>query len=272
VTPGELRDALCSSFGGDLTVREVPAGLAVSAMFEGADGDRLGCLAEKQELGWRLSDDGGFLGDLEGYGVDVRKGGRAEFLARALRPAGARVDQDTLQIVADVDGPLVAAAVLNFLIGLSRAQDVAFWTKERIRSTFREDATLALAQALGDTAEVQAAGAIDPGLAEFPADLVIRPRAIGRNGAVTAVFLVQAMDALQEALLLALELRSKHRTDIRVAALVEGGSINLASPKAARAVNRIDTVSLFRNDEKEAAFKIARTAIPDLLTPALSPS
>ena len=72
------------------------------------------------------------------------------------------------------------------------------------------------------------------------------------------------MDGLQEALLLTLELRSKRRTDIRVAALVEDNSINMAASKAVRAVNRLDAVSFFRNDEHEAAFKIARTAIPGL--------
>jgi hypothetical protein len=260
---GELRDALCSTFCGDLTVREVPAGLAISAMFEGADGDRLGCLAEQNGLGWRLSDDGAFLGDLEGYGVDVRKGGRAEFLVRALRPASARVDPETLQIIADIDGDLKAPDVLAFLSAMSRAQDVAYWTRERVRSTFKEDATQALARALGDAADLHQASAVDVALTEFPADLVIRPRGQGRgDGVVTAVFLVQTMDGLQEALLLTLELRSKRRTDIRVAALVENSTLNMGSPKALRAANRIDTVSFFRNAEEEAVFKIARTALP----------
>jgi hypothetical protein len=260
----KLREKLCSTFGGDLTVREVPAGLAVSAMFEGADGDRLGCLIEGQGSAWRLSDDGAFLGDLEGYGVDVRKGGRAEFLARALRPAGATVDADTLQIVTAIDRPLLPLDILNFLVALSHAQDVTFWTKERVRSTFKEDATLALNAVLGDAADMQVAAAVDGRLAEFPADLVIRPRGPGEGGAVTAVFLVQLMDALQEALLLALELRAQQRRDVRVAALIEDGSLNMSSAKAIRAVNRIDTVSFFRNDEREAAFKVARTAVPSL--------
>jgi hypothetical protein len=264
MTPTSLREALCSAFCGDLTVREVPAGLAVSAMFEGADGDRLGCLVEQREFGWRLSDDGAFLGDLEGYGVDIRKGGRSAFLARALGPAGARVDPDTLQIVADVDGALQPSDVLRFLTALSRSQDVTYWTKERVRSTFKEDATQALREALGQTADIDGAIAVDPTLAEFPADLVIRPRGTGQGGSVTAVFLVQALEALQEALLLALELRSVQRTDIRVAALVEDGSVNMSAAKAQRAVNRIDTVSFFRNDERAAVTKIARTAIPSL--------
>lgn len=263
MTPGELREALCASFCGDLTVREVPAGLAVSARFEAADGDRLGCLVERGG-GWRLSDDGAFLGDLEGYGVDVRKGGRAEFLARALRPAGAHVDFGTLQIVAKGEASLTLEDVLGFLVAMSRAQDVAFWTKERVRSTSKEDAIQALRRVLGDAADVQGAAAVDGRLAEFPADVVIRPHGSDGGGAVTAVFLVQAMDALQEALLLALELRAQQRRDVRVAALIEDGSLNMGVAKAVRAVNRIDAVSFFRNDEQEAAFKIARTAIPNL--------
>lgn len=261
---GELRDALCSTFCGDLTVREVPAGLAVSAMFEGADGDRLGCLIEKVAAGWRLSDDGAFLGDLEAYGVDVRKGGRADFLTRTLRMFGGRVDPITLQIVADLEEEPAPAQVLGFLSGLSRAQDVTFWTKERVRSTFKEDAARAIREVLGNTAEIEGAGAVDARLSEFPADLVIRPHGTEAGGTVTAVFLVQAIDALQEALLLALELRAQHRSDVRVAAMIEDGSLNMATTKAQRAVNRIDTVSYFRNDEREAAFRVARTAVPNL--------
>jgi hypothetical protein len=268
VTSIELRNALCSTFCGDLTVREVPAGLAVSAMFEGVDGDRLGCLVEKIGDEWRLSDDGAFLGDLEGYGVDVRRGGRAEFLARALRPAGAVVDADTLQIVAKIDGELAPEHILGFLAATSRAQDVTFWSKERVRSTFKEDATDALREALGDAADLDGASAVDGTLVEFPADLIIRPRGGSGAGSVTAVFLVQAMDALQEALLLTLELRAHSRTDVRVAALIEDGTLNMGAAKAIRALNRIDTISVFRTDEHEAALKIARTAIPSLAAAA----
>jgi hypothetical protein len=259
----DLHESLCSAFCGDLTVREVPGGLAISASFEGADGDRLGCLVERNGSNWRISDDGAFLGDLEGYGVDVRKGGRADFLARTLSLAGAHVDPDTLQIVADLDHEPSPHDILAFLVALSRSQDVAFWTRERVRSTFKEDAKRALEAALGDAADVQGSGAVDASLAEFPADLVIHPRKSG--GAVTAVFLVQAMDALQEALMLTLALRAQHRTDIRVAALLEDSTLNMSAPKAVRAVNRIDTFSFFRHDETAAISKIARTAVPDLV-------
>jgi len=264
VNLGELRDALCSTFCRDLTVREVPAGLAVSAMFEGSDGDRLGCLLEQNDMGWRLSDDGAFLDDLEGYGVDVRRQNRAEFLTRVLRPAGAHVDPRTLQMVDEGTENVRPNDVLSFLTAVSRAQDVAFWTKERVRSTFKEDAAQALREILGDAAEIEIAAAVDKRLVEFLADLIIRPQGEGGGDNVTAVFLVQALDALQEALLLALELRAQQRRDIRVATLIEDNSINMVSPKALRAVNRIDAVSFFRNDEREAAYRTAREAVPSL--------
>jgi hypothetical protein len=49
-----------------------------------------------------------------------------------------------------------------------------------------------------------------------------------------------------------------------VAALIEDNSINMGAPKAVRAVNRIEAVSFFRNDEMEAAYRIAREAAPNL--------
>ena len=264
MTASELRDTLCSTFCGELTAREVPAGLAVSAMFEGADGDRLGCLVEQFGSGWRISDDGAFLGDLTGYGVDVRKGNRAEFLARTLKPAAARVDPDTLQIVTDLDEEPTPRAILDFLAAMSRAQDVSFWTKERVRSTFKEDATRALHDAIGEAAQIEGNVAVDMHLKDFVADLVIRPRGSGTGGITTAVFLVQMIDTLTEALVLAQELKLRQRTDVLVAALIEDGSINMGTYKARRAVNRIDAVSFFRDDERQAAYKVAKAAVPNL--------
>jgi hypothetical protein len=44
----------------------------------------------------------------------------------------------------------------------------------------------------------------------------------------------------------------------------------MGAPKAVRAVNRIDAVSFLRNDKMEAAYRIAREAVPNLSLP-LSP-
>ena len=260
----DLRESLCAAFCGDLTVVEVSAGLAVSAMYEGSDGDRLGCLVEQTGKGWRLSDDGAFLGDLEAYGIDINRGGRAEFLARVLRPIGGQIDPRTCQVTREFDGSLQPREILDFLSVLSRVHDVAFWTRERVRSTFKEDATLAIRAAVSNLATIEENTVIDETMREFPADLVIRPKQPSAVDSVTAVYFVQSIDALQEPLVLRQELRVRGRRDIRVAALIEDQDFNITGQKATRAINRIDAISVFRNDEREAAFKMARTALPNL--------
>jgi hypothetical protein len=236
-------------------------------MFEGADGDRLNLLVERTSTGWRLSDDGHFLGSLAGFGIDVLKGGRRDFLARALRPASAVVDSETLQVVSDIQDEPTPRMITNFLVALSRAQDVTFWTKERVRTTFREDATRAIQEILQDAAELLEHEPVDQSMREFPADLLIRPRIKGDGSSLAAIYLVQGLEGLQEAMALAQELRVRQRTDVRVAALIEDGSINTGGPRAIRAINRIDAISFFRDDESAAAFRMVREAIPHLMPP-----
>lgn len=73
---------------------------------------------------------------------------------------------------------------------------------------------------------------------------------------------IEAALRLNEALMLWMEARDQHRSAIRVAALVEDGTINLSSNKAQRAFNRIDTTAIFRGDEKAAIDRIERVALP----------
>lgn len=265
MTGDQLAYELCAAFCGELNVAEVPAGLAVSAMFRNATGDRVDCLVERGAQGWTLSDSGDFLGDLEASGVDIKTGNRAEFLARALSPAHAIIDEETLQITTRMDGALDPRRVTEFLVALGRAQDLVFWTRERVRSTFRDDAIAAVKLALGGLATIELRAPVDLTLAEFPADLVIRPAATTAGETKTAVYFAQEVDHLTEAMALAQELRLLKRYDVRVAALIEEPK-TLTSAKAVRALNRIDNHSYYRHDEAQAVRKIIRTALPTFET------
>jgi hypothetical protein len=102
---------------------------------------------------------------------------------------------------------------------------------------------------------------VDNTLAEFPADAIVRPASpAGTPAPVTAVFFVQSPHALNEALMLWMEARQFHRP-VRIAALVEDGTINPTSYKAQRAFNRIDTTAFFRGDEAAAIDRIERLAL-----------
>jgi hypothetical protein len=74
---------------------------------------------------------------------------------------------------------------------------------------------------------------VDNTLAEFPADAIVRPASpAGTPAPVTAVFFVQSLDTLNEALVLWTEARQRHRP-VRIAALVEDTS-SLRAPLGAR--------------------------------------
>jgi hypothetical protein len=233
----------------------------VSAIFRDEGGDRVGCFIEQSSLGWRLTDDGEFLADLVGRGIDVTSGARADFLDRALRSAGASWDRSSLQVSTSVEAVLPSPSrVIRFLTALLRARDVGFWSRERVRSTFKDDAYQAIVRRFSPDAEIWQSSAVDDALAEFPADVILKPHGLSGQSITTAVFLVQAIDSLNEALMLWLEAQIRRRPDIRVAALIEDGSVNLAAPKAQRAINRIDGISIYRGDETAALEKIGRTA------------
>lgn len=240
-------------------MQEVPAGLAISATFLDDLGDKIGAYLIRDHEAAFLSDDGAFLAELDAAGIDVRDGLRAQFLARVLAPAGAYVDPETLEIkTSAVDKEPSADRIIEFLSALARAHDVGFWTQERIRSTFIEDATSALTKRFLGQATVDSNAVVDERLAEFPADLVIRPQDATRFS-VTAVFLAQTLQKLDDALLLWYEARGHNMKHLRVAALVEDLAVlPMQSRRAQRAFNRIDETAFYRQDEQAAVDRVAR--------------
>jgi len=240
-------------------VQEVPAGLAISAMFQDDVGDKVGAYLIRGAETSFLADDGSFLAELDAMGVDVRVGSRAQFLERVLAPAGAFVDPETLEIrTPALDEEPSPDRVIEFLSALARVQDVKYWTQERVRSTFQEDATAALTQRFLSIATIHRNAVAEEQLSDFPADLVIRPQDPSRHS-VIAVFLAQNLQKLDEALLLWHEARSHAMMHLRVAALVEDlATFPVQSRKAQRAFNRIDAAAFYRQDEIAAVERVAR--------------
>ncbi len=254
-----LRTDLCRHFCASVEVHEVPAGLAVSLPAEDAVGDRIGAYVVLDQGAPYLADAGTFLADLDASGLDVLKGQRREFLDRTLRPAGAFVDEQTLEIrTPPLDAPPGPNEVIGFLSALASARGIEFWTREVVRSTFVEDAVAALRGRLGMVASVETAAPPSPALAEFPADVLLRPH---DGGMPTAVFLAQSVDRLTEALLLWQEARMRMPGQLRVAALLEDArSISFTSPRVLRVVNRIDGFAFYREDETAAIERIGSIA------------
>ena len=258
-----LRESICKTFCGDLVVKTLPSGIAVTTTFRDAVSDPLACFIEQDEGGWYMADDGHFLSDTVARGIDVQTGSRKSFLDRILAPAGAWCDLTNLEIRTHAQREVPRADdILKFITALVRARDVTFWSRERIKSTFKDDAYEALVERFAPRADLSRSAPVDASMQEFPADAVLRPRDRTGKLPTTAVFFVQVLDTMNEALMLWMEARDQHRSDIRVAALVEDGTINLSSNKAQRAFNRIDTTAIYRGDEKAAIDRIERVALP----------
>jgi len=258
-----LRDSICKTFCADLAVKTLPSGLAVTTTFRDAVSDPVACFIEQDDSGWYMTDDGHFLSDTVGRGIDLQSGARKEFLDRVLAPIGAWCDLRNLEIRTHAQQHAPRPdEIIQFITALVRSRDVTFWSRERIRGTFKDDAYRALVARFAARVDLWRSAPVDESLKDFPADAVLRPRVAGSSQtSTTAVFFVQALDGMNEALMLWMEARAQHRPDVRVAALVEDGTINLSSYKAQRTVNRIDAIAIYRGDEKAAIDRIERVAL-----------
>src|SRR3977135_2205365 len=91
-----MKDKLCKAFCDDLRVQAVPAGMAVTTVFAGPDGDHIGVYVVKQGDNYRIEDDGVTLPYLEGSGVEFRPGGtRGDALNELLGEYGVSIDDAT---------------------------------------------------------------------------------------------------------------------------------------------------------------------------------
>ncbi|WP_114861876.1 DUF1828 domain-containing protein [Azospirillum brasilense] len=255
-----LKTALCRHFCADILIKETADGLAVSASgFGGDGGDRICFLIVDVGESHYLADDGDFLATLDASGMDIASGTRRQFIDGILRSAGAWWDSDTFVIRTDVrEGPAVAGELIMFMTALVRVRDVRFWTRETVRSTFKEDVTAAIQTELSSVANINVGAPVDADLKEFPADVVLVPKG---GGGRTAVYLVNTNDGLSEALALWQEARRLNRPDIKVMAIMEDEqNVALNKRKLQRTLNRIDNAAYFRGDEKAVIERLRITA------------
>ena len=253
-----LKNNLCKTFCSSIIVNPVPSGFAISTLFSDRSGDPIGFYVVESGDGFRIEDDGEYLARLVGLGVPIDQGQRAQLLEAILEQGGASWDKDTYEIRSDsFDEGQLGIRLAEFLSSLIRIRDLELFTREVVRSTFREDATAALEQRYGNVARFEENDAIDRKLSEFPADLVIRPE--NESAKAGAVYFVNSNEKLSEALLLQMEAERLARDDFRIIALIEDSEMRMLSKKKfQRAQNRSLSMPIFRGDEDAAVARIGR--------------
>lgn len=257
--PDVVKHDICEAFCGSVQVYPVASGLAISSVFEDASGDRIDFYLSETPDGMMLEDDGSYLAELIARGIAIDQGTRSQFLDAILAQANATWDRETLEIRSALLKPdSVSKSLITFLSSLIRIRDLELLTRESVRSTFKEDVLEAIRRNLSDRVKLEEDAAVSEDLSEFPADLVLRPRA-NVEGRSSALYFVTNSEKLTEALCLKLESLNLGRDDFTVIALIEEPTMNqISRKKFQRAQNRSLPMPIFRGDEDAAMRLIAR--------------
>ena len=253
-----MKQELCKAFCDHLTVRQVPAGLAVSTAFTFAEAEPVGFyIVGPDSLGrYRLEDDGNTIALIESEGVDLDTQTRQEAVAELLAEYGARYDAERGELVtAPMPESQIPAASLKFVALLLRLQDLVLLTPERAASTFKEDATTAIRAKLGARAEIKENEPIADGI-EFPADLIIR----APNRDPVAVFFAMSEQRVLEAVVAQMAVTYESHIPCAVVALLEKDS-SVTRKMRTRASNRLAAMPIFEGDQKAAVQRIEREVL-----------
>ncbi len=253
-----MKSELCQAFCNDIKVSEVPIGLAISTAFTRGDGDRVSFYVNKiSEDSYSIEDDGTTIPFLEGEGVDFETETRKSALDELLDGIGANYDSEESVIrtkpVSKEDLPEKALEFVSLLI---RMEDFLLLTREKVASTFKEDAAFKVRESIGERAKIREHEAVSTSLREIIPDMVIEPE----DKAPVAVFFVNAPSRIKDAVILQMIALHEAKKDISVVALLEN---ERSAPQAERrhASNRLATVPIYDQDEEAAVQRITREAL-----------
>ncbi len=255
-----MKQELCRAFCDEISVREVPTGLAVSTAFRRSDGDAVGFYVVRNQDApglAHLEDDGETIPYLEAAGVDFETQTRSKAFEAILSEYGADFDQDEAVIRTDEmperDLPRVAIRFVQLLLRLS---DFLLLTQEHVESAFREDAKRRVREAVGDRAEILDDEPVSPRLREVTPDMVLR--AHGRDP--VALFIAQSAQRVNDAIFLQMAALYEAKEPISVIALLEA-EISVNRDLRQRAANRLTAVPVYRGDEEAAVHRIEREVV-----------
>lgn len=259
-----IKDDICAAFCSEISVRRVPAGLAVSTGFRSFGGDQIGFYIVRNELNtnqFRLEDSGTLVPMLEADGVNLSKGVRADLFKSILSEYGAEFDEDTRVLQSRFMFPQeLASASLRFLAMLLRVQDLEVLNPVTVENTFVEDARKAISAKFKGKASVEFNGVVSEDLTNYVVDAIIRPDGF----APVAVYFATNQSKADEAVILRMEANIKHAA-LKVVLLLETATPQIPKRSLTRAHNFLDATPVFEG-RAESMDKIHATAMAGGIT------
>lgn len=253
-----MKNELCRAFCNDITVTEVPIGLAVSTAFKRDDGDRVAFYVIKMENGeYHLEDDGATIPLLEGAGVDFETDTRRRALDNLLAKVDGYFDQDDATIrTRSFPAKELPARAIDFVGVMLRMNDFLLLTQEKVASTFREDAAERIKSAIGDRAAIRENEAVTSRLSEVRPDMIVQ----APSRPPVAIFFGSSPNRVHDAIFLHQTAFYEVKQPLSVVALLEQDN-SIPNDLRRRASNRLATVPVFSQDEDAAVARIVREAL-----------
>jgi hypothetical protein len=257
-------EALCAAFCGDLRLTDVPVGYAVTTTFRRDDGDAVAFYIVRHlstPNQFRIEDDGTTVAFLEASGVEFATETRSEAFEALLSGHQVEFDEDEMLLHTDwmVEGELPRAA-MRFLSFMLRINDFLLLTKDKVASTFKEDAAQRILERMEGKAVVEQDRPVSPGLSDTVPDMVIR--APGRTP--VAVFFGSSAQRVNDAIFLQMQALYEVREPLQVISLLERENV-INHELRRRAANRLSAVPIYRGDEISSINRIEREAIGSTL-------
>ncbi|WP_084183335.1 DUF1828 domain-containing protein [Nevskia soli] len=252
-----IKDELCTTFCGTLTVHQVPAGFAIGTGYEGISGDPIGFYVVGPDLQgqFTIEDNGLYVPLIERYGADLTNKTRYEAFHSLMEDYGVSFDEDSGELkTVPLSESEIAPVALRFLAFLLRVQDLILMSVERAASTFKEDAIRTIRELSQNEVSIVEGYVIHQKLSEYPADIAL----LGPNNIPVAVFFGVSESKIYEALLLQ-SYAEQNRIKCSVVAVLETDK-SVSKKVFQRAANHLDTVPIFRGDERNACGRVLREA------------
>lgn len=251
-----MKEQLCRAFCDELTVKELPFGLAVSTAFAFPDGDRIGFFVKRGERGdYDIQDSGLVFPALEASGLDLRNKSRSEALYSLQREYGVTLDEDDREFrLSGVQEEGLPAAAMRFVSFLLRVGDLLLLAEDRVATTFRQDVERLLREQLGEKTLILEREPISAHLSDFPPDYLIR--GVGERPPV-GLFLGTSDARVLEALFVQMRAEHEEHVPVSIMVLLETEKA-ISAPVRQQAANRLSGMMYFRGDEMQAIGKVAK--------------
>jgi len=244
-----LKKAICDVFCSETQISEFEGGFAVGTPYTGKDGDRIGLYIVGSKGGpYRVIDNALTVSFLEAAGATLDNESRRSAFSGLLNQYGAHYDEEAGELYMDeVAEDRLPRAVLDFSAMLLRICDLEWMSKERTRSTFKDDVRKLLHQELDEKVRITESEAISESFVDIIPDMAFFP--VDREP--IALFLISDDSRLWQAIHMKMVAYHEKRLDILVVALLERESA-VSHRVRIQADNRLDSIPRY-GDEKDAA-------------------